>query len=77
MESGYNEQGYNKIPAIAKSFLGTEFSSIIFNIIKYGYNESGYSNITLIMKASFPQTDDFPGYKEGLRYSMPVVGVER
>ena len=37
MESGYNEHGYKEIPAIAKSFLGTEFSPVIFNIIKYGY----------------------------------------
>ena len=54
VESGYNEHGYNEIPAIAKSLLGTEFSPVIFNIIKYGYNESGYSEITLIMKAGFP-----------------------
>ena len=73
VESGYNAHGYNKIPAKVKSFLGTEFSPVIFNIIKYRYNESGYSEITLITKASFPQTDYFPGYNEALRYFMPVV----
>ena len=75
VESGYNEHGYNDIPAIVKSFLGTEFSPVIFNMIKYGYNESGYSEIMLIviMKASFLQTDDFPGYNEGLRYFSPVM----
>ena len=44
-----------EIPAVAKSFLGTEFFPVIFNIIKYGYNESSYSKITLITKAGFPQ----------------------
>ena len=54
VESGYNEHGYNEIPPIAKSFPGTEFSPVYFNIIKYGYNESGYSEITLITKYLMP-----------------------
>ena len=54
VESGYNEHGYNEIPPIAKSFPGTEFFSVIVNIINYRYYESGYSKITLITKASFP-----------------------
>ena len=55
MDSGYSEHGYNEIPPIAKSFPGTEFFSVIVNIICYGCNESGYSEITLITKASSPQ----------------------
>ena len=57
VESGYiyyNEHGYNEIAAIAKSFPGTEFFSVIFNVIKYGYNEFGYSEIMFITKAGCP-----------------------
>ena len=74
MESAYNEHGYNEIPPLAKSFPGTEFSPVYFNITKYGYNESGYSEITLITKyVPPPQTDDFPGYSEVRTYLMPAV----
>ena len=34
MESIYNKHGYSEIPAIAKSFLGTEFSPVIFKQLR-------------------------------------------
>ena len=63
VESACNEHGYNKFPPITKSFSGTDFSPVVFNIKKHGYNESGYSEITLITKAispPLPQSDEFP-----------------
>ena len=47
VESGYNEHGYNHIPAIEQSFLGTKCHPVIFNIIKYKYNKSGSREISL------------------------------
>ena len=34
---------------------------------------SDVAKLRLLMKTSFPQTDNFPGYNEVLRYFMPAV----
>ena len=75
VESACNEHGYNKFPPITKSFSGTDFFLVVFNIKKYGYNEFGYSEITLITKPiSPPKVTNLPAitkwqwtYRDGPR----------